>query len=392
MADKIRLTEKKIADLVPIPGKQFEVWDQDQQRFGVRVSPGGSKVYFVFQRVNGKVVRVTVGKFPEMPLKDARAAARANLVTMYGGINPNDDKSRRRQENTDKNAVLLTVYNSFIESRPKLRDITKRNYGYLFAHLSAWHSKKVTDISPEMVAQRFKEITNTSGEVAANRATALLKYVMKHSMETLKRPAANPADGIKWHKERARRESMPPESIAEFIQKLDSIKGGTGKDLYMLLLFTGLRKSNALKLKWSHIDFEKGIIRFTGPEMKNDEPFEAPLSSFVIDLLTTRRQLIKSSTWVFPTNSRSGRLTNTWLYDLQLAEQGIRVYPHYLRKTFTTVASLLCNGNIVDLLTGHVPEGVTGKHYTCPSVEQLRPSVERITAELLRMAGIESAA
>ena len=137
MADKIRLTEKKIADLVPIPGKQFEVWDQDQQRFGVRVSPGGSKVYFVFQRVNGKVVRVTVGKFPEMPLKDARAAARANLVTMYGGITPNDDKSRRRQEHTEKNAVLLTVYNSFIESRPKSRGSTKRNSRHLFAQLSA---------------------------------------------------------------------------------------------------------------------------------------------------------------------------------------------------------------------------------------------------------------
>jgi hypothetical protein len=63
-----------------------------------------------------------------------------------------------------------------------------------------------------------------------------------------------------------------------------------------------------------------------------------------------------------------------------------------LRKTFTTAASLCCKGDIVDILTGHIPESVTGKHYTVPSVEQLRPSIERITAELLRMAGIEQAA
>lgn len=388
MADKIKLTEKKIADLLPTPGKQYEVWDQEQPRFGVRVSPGGSKVYFVFQRVNGKVVRVTVGKFPEMPLKDARAAAGVNLVSMHNCVNPNTDKAQRRKETTDKNAILKTVFNAFLDSKPKLRDISRRNYGYLFEHFSAWHDKQVTDISPEMVKKRFDDISEHRGEVAANRAVALLKYVMKYAMETLKRPTVNPADGIKWHREKPRRESMPPENIAAFIKALDSIKGGTGKDLYKLLLFTGLRKSNALKLQWSNIDFEKRSIHIDGPDMKNGEPFDVPLSDYVVCLLSARKELIRSKVWIFPTNSRTGRLTNTWLYDKQLEEQGIRVYPHYLRKTFTTVASLFCNGNIVDILTAHTPEGVTAKHYNAPSVEQLRPSIDRITLELLRMAGI----
>ena len=201
-----------------------------------------------------------------------------------------------------------------------------------------------------------------------------------------------PRDGNRYmpeiHKEFPRRESMPPEKFAVFIKALDSIKGGTGKDLYMLLLFTGFRKSNAFKLKWSDIDFEKRSVHFAGADMKNGEPFEAPLSDFVIGLLKARKEKIRSAVFVFPTNSRSGRLTNTGTYDKQLSELGIKVYPHYLRKTFTTVASLLCNGNTVDILTAHAPEGTTAKHYTSPSVEQLRPSIDRITAELLRMAGI----
>jgi len=98
---------------------------------------------------------------------------------------------------------------------------------------------------------------------------------------------------------------------------------------------------------------------------------------------------INSPLWIFPSNSRKGHLTGTAFLSDQIVAQGVKVYPHYLRKTFTTAAALCCKGDIVDILTDHVAQGVTAKHYTAPSVEQLRPSIERITAELLRMTGIE---
>jgi len=238
-----------------------------------------------------------------------------------------------------------------------------------------------------MVKDRFKAITLDNGSYAANRSIALLKYVMKHSIATLKRPDVNPVSGIKWNKEHARREAMPPETMPAFIAALDNIKGDSGGDLYKLQLFTGLRKSEALKLQWSDVNLDKGTLYIANT--KNGEPLNIPISCFVVYLLKARKTRIDSPLWIFPSNSRKGHLTGTSFFSEQIVAQGVKVYPHYLRKTFTTAAALCCKGDIVDILMGHVAQGVTAKHYTAPSVEQLRPSIERITAELLRMTGIE---
>lgn len=390
MADKIRLTERKIADLIPTPGKQYEVWDQEQPRFGIRVSPGGRKVFFVLQRVNGRIVRSTVGVFPEKPLKDARRDAAALLVSMQSGINPNIDKKQKRIENTDKRGILSAVFESYLASGGldgNIKNLTKRGYRYNFKHLQVWESKRVEDITPALVKKRFEEITRDSGTYAANRAMGLLHYLMSYSIKNLKRPTINPVADIKFHKESPRRVNVAPETMPAFIAALDNIKGDSGSDLYKLLLFTGLRKSNAMELKWSAIDLDKKTLYVA--VTKNGEPLYIPLSAFVVGMLTTRKAKTQGSLWVFPSQSRTGHLTNTSNFDRQITEQGVKISPHMLRKRYTTTAKLICPGFVVDILTSHVPTGsVTDKNYTIPSPEELRPFVEQITAELLRLAGI----
>jgi len=104
------------------------------------------------------------------------------------------------------------------------------------------------------------------------------------------------------------------------------------------------------------------------------------LRSLIKDILPADCQ------WVFPTQSRAGHMTNTNPFCEQIAEHGVMVYPHLLRKTYTTIAATCIPGAMVDCLTGHVPNGVTGKHYTFPSIGQLRPHTEKVTAKILRYA------
>jgi len=387
MAEKIGFTEKRIKELEPTPGKQVEYFDTTDRLFGIRVSPGGTKTFFVKKRVHGVLIRVCLGVWPDVSLLKAREDFHDAFDLLRKGINPNLDKKRRTAENTDKRGILSAVFESYLDDPSRetpLKDLTRQGYRYSFNLLSAWHGKRVEDITKDMVKARFEEITENSGPYAANRTISLLKYAMAHSMETLKRPAVNPAEGIKWRKEHARREAMPPETVPAFIAALDNIKGDSGRDLYTLLLFTGLRKSEAMKLQWSNVDLDKGSLHIT--DTKNGSELNIPLSGFVVALLKARKERIKTLLWIFPSNSRTGHITNTSQFDEQITAQGIKVYPHYLRKTFTTAAAMQCKGDIVDILTGHIPQGVTGKHYTAPSVEQLREPLERITATIVRMA------
>lgn len=388
MPERISFTEKRIEDLKPTPGKQVEYFDTKDRLFGIRVSPGGRKTFFVKKRVHGRLIRVSLGE--GISLLKAREAYHDALEQLRKGINPNLDKKRKTADNADKSGLLSAVFDSYLLNTRdgNLKEVSRRNYRYNFKHLDAWHNKRVEDITPAMVQERFKDITRESGTYSANRVISLLKYLMSHSMKTLNRPSTNPAIGIKFNGEYPRREAMPPEDLPAFVAALDAVKGDVGADLYKLLLFTGLRKSEAMGLKWTDIDLEKKSLGLT--DTKNGKPLCIPLSGFVCSLLGGRKRKVQGSVWVFPTQSRTGHVTNTGNFDRQVLEQGVRVYPHLLRKTFTTAAvALSIPTAFVDVLTGHIPLGVTGRHYTAPNIEQLRPFTEEITAELLRQTGIQ---
>jgi integrase len=388
MTERFGFTEKRIKDLEPTPGKQVEYFDTADRLFGVRVSPGGRKTFFVKKRVHGRLHRVCLGNgaWPEVSVLKAREEFHKALATLRTGVNPNLDKKRRTAENSDKSGILSAVYESYLAAST-LKPVTKRGYGYNFKYLKAWENKRVEDITPGMVKERFDEIA-TIGEFTANRVIGLLKCLMAHSMKTLKRPAANPVNGIEWKPEPPRRINVAPEMMPAFIAALDNVKGDSGSELYKLLLFTGLRKSNAMELKWSKVDLDKRTLYVA--ETKNGEPLYIPLSGFVVDLLKARKEKTQGSAWVFPSHSRTGHIMNTSNFDQQIVAQGVKVSPHILRKRFTTTAKLLCPGFVVDILTSHIPTGsVTDKNYTIPSPEELRPFTEQITSELLRMAGVK---
>jgi len=393
MSERIRFTEKRIKNL-PTPDSRVEYYDSTDRLLGLRVSPGGAKSFFVKKRVHGVLIRVTLGSWSGsvVSLVEARKAYHEALEQLRKGINPNLDKKRRTIENSDKRGTLASVFASYLEAggtNGSIKAITRRGYGYSFKHLAAWGTKRVEEVTPAMVETRFKELTSSSGAYTANRTFGLLHSVMVYSMKTLKRPAVNPVGNLKFHKESPRRVNVAPETLPAFIAALDSIKGDSGADLYKLLLFTGLRKSNAMDLKWSAIDLDKKTLYVA--VTKNGEPLYIPLSGFVTELLQARKNKMQGSLWVFPSHSRIGHVTNTSNFDRQLSEKGIKISPHMLRKRYTTTAKLICPGFVVDILTSHVPTGsVTDKNYTIPSPEELRPFAEQITAELLRMTGIES--
>jgi integrase len=383
MPEKIRLTQKRVADLQPVSGKQFDVWDSEQPRFGVRVSPGGQKAFFVMRRVKGKLVRATVGIFPEMNVDTARKLAAEMLVAMTAGVNPNIERKRERAQQKDKSRSLLTVFDSYLSCGGKEGDIkasTKAAYRSAFKRLEKWQGLRIDDIDAAMVKQHHACIVKECGGYAANHSIGLLRALMKFA-----RVKDNPTEGMAWAKEAPRREAMDPEAIPGFLAALEKLKGDNGADLFRVLLFTGMRKSEAMGLRWLDIDLENRSLRIE--ETKNGLPLHIPLSGHLAAILEKRKERINSP-WVFPSNSRSGHLTNDQQFCRELAAQGVRVYPHLLRKTFTTIASSLIPGAMVDCLTGHVPQDVTGRHYTFPSVGQLRPHTEAVTAEILRLAGL----
>ena len=78
------LTGKAVAAAKP-SASEYTLWDGALAHFGVRVQPSGVRSFIVQVRVNGRMRKFTLGRFPETSLGDARKEAAALLARVWTG-------------------------------------------------------------------------------------------------------------------------------------------------------------------------------------------------------------------------------------------------------------------------------------------------------------------
>ena len=105
------LTDKVIRSLSVDKGV-LDVRDRSFRGFGIRVTAGGTKSFFIIYPSNGRRRRFHLGRYLTVTLAKARAKARQTLVQVEEGHDPQADKMERRQTDTfaDLCALFLELY------------------------------------------------------------------------------------------------------------------------------------------------------------------------------------------------------------------------------------------------------------------------------------------
>ena len=67
---------------------RYDIFDAALRGFGLRVAVSGAKSWFVMRRLNGRMVRHTIGRYPEWSLAEARDKASDALKRMASGEHP----------------------------------------------------------------------------------------------------------------------------------------------------------------------------------------------------------------------------------------------------------------------------------------------------------------
>lgn len=152
-------------------------------------------------------------------------------------------------------------------------------------------------------------------------------------------------------------------------------------------MLTGCRIGEAASLTWDRVNLEEGWFHL--PDPKNSNPVWLPLSSQAVELLGTRKR-VEGSEFVFPSWSEAGHIKDPRDVMKKLSTvAGEKITPHDLRRTFITVAVAMCGVDYykVELLTNHVPKGVTARHYLETSrLQYLKPEVQRVSDWMIEQA------
>lgn len=101
----------------PAPGERVIYHDTHKNAAGLQLRvTSTSKTFFIQKRVDGKPERVTVGKFPDYSIENARKEAARLSALIAEGINPNNDARALKTETT-----LQELFDSFLQHRRNKR-------------------------------------------------------------------------------------------------------------------------------------------------------------------------------------------------------------------------------------------------------------------------------
>src|SRR4051794_39730136 len=96
---KLRLTSAAVERFARPSTGQVEYYDTLLPAFGVRVSYSGTKAWFVMTRVDRKLTRLTLGRYPVLSLAEARDKARGVIEHARAGGDPRHMEAEQRRRN-----------------------------------------------------------------------------------------------------------------------------------------------------------------------------------------------------------------------------------------------------------------------------------------------------
>lgn len=390
---------KSFVNQLKTPGRYK---DSDLRGFGVRVSEKLTKVYFVENVIKGtrRAVTVTIGKHGVWTPEKARDKAKQILAQMSEGIDPNKVKrenqakseATRQLEVNQKRIILKAIFSEYLSER-KLKKNTAYSYQCdINKCLSDWLDMPLAEITTDMVQKRHKEISREhAGQ--ANTVMRILRALFNYSMEVypdlIKSNPVQRLNNLKlWNKLKPRHQIIHDDKIKPWFDSVMALTDPAARDYLLLLLFTGLRKTEAASLKWSDLDMVNKTLTIS--ETKNGRIHILPLGPFLVDVLKKREATKKKKTekFVFPGPGQDGYRHDMRERFLEVEElSGVEFTPHTLRRTFTSMAGRLLPEYVVKALTNHLDKtDVTQNHYVWVNVEQLRKPMIQIEKHILKAA------
>ena len=345
MAERRRLTDAAIARLRPRE-REYTVWDSRMPGLGVRVRPQGGKSFVFLTDGRDRVARVSLGPVSLKGIDEVRRECHA----LNADPKPPGTVAQHRR---------APLFREFVEGEWKrahfdgYKASSQRGAGYVMAAkiLPAFGSRPLDRITPHQVRRWFEDYSKAAPG-GANRSLALLRQILNFAV-ACGHIDGNPTQGIRPNRRSLPDRFLSRDEITRLHRVLDAQTGNANRqqaDIIRLLLLTGCRKAEIVRLRWSEV--QNDMIALTDSKTG---PRNVPLNAPAIAVL--RHQPRCGSAFVFPSPLDPSRPRND---DLPLWSRVRReaniedVRLHDLRHTHASYAVM--NGvpiPVVSRLLGH---------------------------------------
>ena len=259
-------------------------WDSELLGFGVRVYPTGGRVYVVQTRAEGKNgKRVTVGRHGVITAEEARRRAAHIISRIKAGKDPIPEPLAVEANGPTVAELAATYLEEVVAVR--LKPASANSYrNTIEKHiLPGLGRKRALSLDHAAVSAFHHSLSGTPA--AANRAVEMLFRIYRAAEERETIPeGSNPCGEVAMNRQRRHERFLTDEEFRRLGGVLDEVEAGGGAMAHAaaairLLLLTGCRKSEVLKLRWEDVDLAAREMRLrdakTGPRTVQLSPAAA---------------------------------------------------------------------------------------------------------------------
>ena len=285
----LSITKRRV-DGLKAADREYFAWDSDLKGFGLRVQPTGEKSYVAKYRAGtgrkARTRRVTLGSVGKLTPDEARKLAKLTLGSVAHGFDPAAVKAGERRAPTLKELADLFL-SEHVEAKRKpstaahYRDILER---IVVPELGARQGEKITTADLARLHVRMKK-----RPYQANRMLAVVGSLYAFAgKRRLVATGFNPARGIDKYPENGRERFLTGDELGKLgdaIREAETVglpwvidhtkrtakhapKAANRRTVIdpfaaaaiRLLILTGARLREILKLEWQHVDLERGLL------------------------------------------------------------------------------------------------------------------------------------
>jgi integrase len=345
------------------------------------------RIYYIRYKKAGKLIEEPAGRAGK-PDSMTPAGASAIRAQRMKGIIPSNKERRDAADAEKKRPTLSNLAEYYFQNRPRKKsDISDQAKFRL--HIEPALGNKIPEEIDPLSLDRLR--ASLAKKKAARKKGNLSPTTVRHIMAQL-RAIINFGVSRGLTEGTRKKVPVPPmpanlktEDLTDaqlntLIKALDAEADQDAADIVRLVMLTGARRAEVMKLLWDDVDLSRGV--WTLRDRKDGRTSGFPIPAPAVEILTRREKIRGKSASVFPGPGEDGHVVDPRaafrrIHKAAKLPAGFRLL-HGLRHRYAS--ALVSSGVdlfVVSKLLGHSTPDLTAKRYA-----HLRPGVMAEAAEL----------
>ncbi len=339
------------------------------------ITPAGGKLWRWKYRFDGKEKLMALGKYPEIPLVQARERHAAARALLANGIDPmakrKDEKTTERAQTEDSFQTIASLWLEHWQDGKSPRHVEYTRRRMEMDILPVLGARPIAEIeAPELVAMT-KAIEERGARDIAKRAleTAgqVFRYAIAHGYAR-RNPATEirPRDILKSGR-KANYARIDGKELPALLRAVEVYQGTHITRLALkLIALTFVRTGELIGARWSEFNLEAARWDIPADRMKMRTPHVVPLSRQALEVLDTLQTLSGGSEFLFPGDRNTQKPMSNMTILKALERMGFkgRMTGHGFRGLASTILHEQgYNHDHIELQLAHAPRNAVSAAY-----------------------------